>query len=238
MGESKAAAFRAKFKARDKLSFFDEKNRQQLAAMDVTSWKPAMGWFDVLMEASICGLLIATVIIYFMFASKISSQKDVFRTKTIVYDADSSAPCHFHLLDRLRTGSTTNASLYPGQPGSWSLSPNASGLSAAASMFEAGSNLDSLWTIFSVLVSIVITLMVVNLIRLVGFQPRLSVIPASLYLMMNDFFHLILVFVIISLPATVLVIILIGPVSKEMSSFSDAFVGVLTMFITGAGLEG
>jgi hypothetical protein len=78
----------------------------------------------------------------------------------------------------------------------------------------------------------------INLIRLVGFQPRLSVIPASIFVMMMDFFHLIIIFLIIALPSSILVVILVGPVNADVDTFSKAFIGVLTMFITGAAGEG
>ena len=80
--------------------------------------------------------------------------------------------------------------------------------------------------------------MVVNLIRLVGFQPRLSVIPASLYLMMNDFIHLVIVLLLIALPMSILVVILVGPVDENVNTFSDSLVSILLMFVSGATMEG
>ena len=105
-------------------------------------------------------------------------------------------------------------------------------------MLTQASNLGYLWTTYSVLCSAIILLLMFNLIRLVGFQPRLSVIPASLHLMSHDLFHLVIIFILMSLPLAILVVILVGPISEQASTFNNAFVGVLTMFVTGAGLEG
>lgn len=56
--------------------------------------------------------------------------------------------------------------------------------------------------------------------------------------MSHDLFHLVIIFILMSLPLAILVVILVGPISEQASTFNNAFVGVLTMFVTGAGLEG
>ena len=222
---------------RKSLNFFEEKNRQLLSSYSHTSWKPATGWFDFAIESITVALMIASVIVYFLYMLQMGQEASIFRSKYSVYDADSSAPSRYHLLQRSRSNATDPA-LYPGQPGSWALPSNAMGLEGVTSMLVQASNLGYLWSTYNVIVSAIILLLMFNLIRLFGFQPRLSVIPASLHLMSQDLFHLLIIFISMSLPLSILVVILVGPISERASTFNNAFVGVFTMFVTGAGMEG
>lgn len=196
-----------------------------------------IGWFALLLDVSVIALMIASVIVYFSFANQTISQKSTFQSRYSVYDADASAPCRYHLIQRLRSN-TTDPSQYPGQPDTWSLPPNATGLNGVTTMMSNASSLDQLWTLYGFLVSLIVTLLILNLIKLCGFQPRFSVIPASLYAMRSDFFHLVTIFVVIALPLSILVVILLGTYNQGASSFSNAFNGVMIMFFVGAGLEG
>jgi hypothetical protein len=224
-------------KDRKTLTFFEEKNRQLLESYNHTSWKPATGWFSLIVELLIISLMVSSVVVYFLYVNRLGGETSVFRSKYSAYDADSSAPCRYHLLQRSRSN-TTNPAQYPGQPGTWALPANSTELDGVTSMLTQASNLEYLWSTYEVIVSAIILLMMINLIRLVGFQPRLSVIPAALHMMMEDLFHLLIVFVVIALPLSVLVVILVGPFTERASNLGNAFVSILTMFVTGAGIEG
>lgn len=215
---------------RKKLSLLEKREQQRLLSYNHLTWKPATGIFDVVLEALIVSLMVASFFVYFQYASQIQQQSEVFRSKYDVYDADSSAPCRYHLLQRSRSNAS-NSALYPGQPGSWALPLNSSGLDGMAGMMTQASTLNNLCSDFTFLVGLIITLLLFNLIRLVGFQPRLGVIPASLHLMAEDVFHLTIVLLMIALPTAVLVVCLLGPLSEQASSFSNSFVGVITMFV-------
>ena len=214
-----------------------EKNRQLIESYNKLSWKPATGWFDFIAEALIISLMISSVVVYFMYVNKMSAHENTFRSKYDAYDADASAPCRYHLLQRSRSNSS-DPTLFPGQPGTWTLPPITTELHGVTLMLTQASNLDYLWSAYSLIVSAVILLMMINLIRLVGFQPRLSVIAASLHLMSEDLFHLLLIFVAIAVPLAIQVVILVGSFNVRARDFTTSFLTILTMFVTGGNIVG
>ena len=131
-------------KRQEDLNFFEEKNRQLIAGAKITSWKPTTGWFDFFVESCICTLMIASVVIYFSFANQLTTEREAFNSRTVVYDADSSSPCRYHLLQRARNDSSP----LPGLPGSWALPRDASGLHEMTRMLRLASSLENLWSIY------------------------------------------------------------------------------------------
>lgn len=101
-------------------------------------------------------------------------------------------------------------------------------------MLSQASSLEYLWSTYFFLCSVIILLMIANIVRSSAFQPRLSVLAGSLYLLTSDLLHLFTIFIIIAVILSVLFVIIVGPSLKNASTFNNAFISVCTLFVTGA----
>jgi hypothetical protein len=104
-------------------------------------------------------------------------------------------------------------------------------------MLQTTSNLTYLWNTYVFLQAIIIFVLALSIIRLIGVQPRLAVIPGTLVVIIPDICHLIVVTLTVCCCMAMIFVILIGPNNKQVSSFSEALLFQATALVNGNELN-
>ena len=128
---------------------------------------------------------------------------------------------------------TTNVTLAPGRPGRWQLEADLSGLADQAAMLQTTSDLTYLWNMYTFIQGFIIFVLALSMIRLIGTQPRLAVIPASLFVIIPDICHLIVVALVVCSLLAMIFVLIIGPNNQQVGSFSHALEFLATVLVTG-----
>ena len=158
-----------------------------------------------------------------------------FQSRIPVYDADDISPCRYHLIKR--AGDPGSSDIMPGLPGRWKLDSDSSGLPQQAAMLQTTSELTYLWNLYTFLQGFIIFILSLSGIRLIGVQPRLSVIPGSLWLMIPEVLHLLVVVLIVICCLSVSMVVVMGPTVGVVSTFQGALMLMANILVTGDELQ-
>ena len=158
-----------------------------------------------------------------------------FQSRIPVYDADDISPCRYHLIKR--AGDPGSSDIMPGLPGRWKLDSDSSGLPQQAAMLQTTSELTYLWNLYTFLQGFIIFILSLSGIRLIGVQPRLSVIPGSLWLMIPEVLHLLVVVLIVICCLSVSMVVVMGATVGVVSTFQGALMLMANILVTGDELQ-
>jgi hypothetical protein len=104
-------------------------------------------------------------------------------------------------------------------------------------MLQTTSNLTYLWNTYVFLQAIIIFVLALSIIRLIGVQPRLAVIPGTLVVIIPDICHVIVVTLTVCCCLAMIFVILLGANNKQVSSFSEALLFQATALVIGDELN-
>ena len=158
-----------------------------------------------------------------------------FQSRIPVYDADDISPCRYHLIKR--AGDPGSSDIMPGLPSRWKLDSDSSGLPQQAAMLQTTSELTYLWNLYTFLQGFIIFILALSGIRLIGVQPRLSVIPGSLWLMIPEVLHLLVVVLIVICCLSVSMVVVMGSTVGVVSTFQGALMLMANILVTGDELQ-
>ncbi|KAG1653961.1 hypothetical protein FOA52_008982, partial [Chlamydomonas sp. UWO 241] len=105
---------------------------------------------------------------------------------TPIYDADVWAPARFFMLRKqepnITVTSTGSPVPRPGEPGRWALPDDTTGIDALATLHSYLDDLRTNRTIYALLLCTSLIALVGRLLTMCTFQPRLAIIPLTLWL--------------------------------------------------------
>ena len=151
------------------------------------------------------------------------------------YDADTS-PANFFLIRRQQKSTAPYAGLaspspIPGGRGRWSLPEDLSGLESMTSMLHAVDVMSRTWSIYTYLQAVVLLILILRLIILMSFQPKLAIISGTLALMVPDFLHLLLIASISAVMYACMACILFGYRVGSLSTYNAAISTMLQYIV-------
>jgi hypothetical protein len=195
-------------------------------------FKPTTSLAIILFEVIHCALMLSAIAVWFVYAIQLANDQ-TFSTRINVYDADASTPCRPLLPYRNSTSLNTSSLPLPGHANRWKVPEDVTGMQQVARMQQQAASLDYWYTLYGFLQGFVLLMFPFRWLFLVGFQPRLSVIPGGLIRMFPDFVHLYLVAFICGLNLIMIWVIVYGTQQENVSTFYGAFIAFLYMVTAG-----
>jgi len=149
------------------------------------------------------------------------------------YDADQFAPARPFMLRRDRDESSAPGAPRPGTLDRWRLAEDFGGLGDVARTLAHINSMYTVISLYNALQGVILLLLIVRLVNLISFQPKLSLISGTLARFIPDVFNFLMVFIVCVILFAAFVGLNFGYRIENVSDFGLTIATMLKFLVTG-----